>query len=239
MGFDEFHRRFQTEKPTLKALRNDVEPARNEFSIRIREVLLDGHRKPRPGMESLAEEYFRISNALLLLAYPPESRMPELDISSFAGAQHVEEKTVRYSGEPAGVRSIVEQSIELVRRYSSAVASVDFQTAYAITDAGLRAWMSYQRFVTEHKKAEQIYGGPCVAFRIGSFVYVLPDATSRTKSNKVDDRWPKATAKEARRSAVNGFWIRDRAAQTGCGGTLWVAEERGEYRIAKFDFWIP
>jgi len=237
--FEELHCRFQTEKPTLKALRSDGESARLELSYKMRRIFLDDQDRLRVGMETVREEYYRISNAIERLEYPPEPRVPEVDISSFAGAENVEEKAVRYFGEMTAARPIVERSIEFVRRYSSLVGSGDFPSAYALTDAGLRAWMSYQRFVGEHKKAEELYGGPCLEFRIGCFVYVLTDENSRIKSNKADERWPKATAKESRRSAVNGFWIRDRAAQTGCGGTLWIAEENKEYRIAKFDFWRP
>ena len=50
--FEEFHSRFQTEKPTLKALRSAVEPVRNQFSITIRDTLYDDFREPRPGMVS-------------------------------------------------------------------------------------------------------------------------------------------------------------------------------------------
>ena len=64
--FDEFHRRYQTEKPTLKALRRDLEPARNRFAIKMKGTLYDDRRDPRLGMESLVEQYERISVAMLL-----------------------------------------------------------------------------------------------------------------------------------------------------------------------------
>lgn len=238
-AFEEFYTRFQTEKPTLKALRRSVEPVRNEFAIRILETLYDDSRDPRRGMESLVEHYERISVALLDVIYPPEPKAPEMDISGFAGSEHVKEKMVTFEGDSSAVRRIVESSIILVRRYSQVLGSGDFEEAYSLTDSGLRAWMSLQRFVGDHERATREFHGPALEFHINRFNYVYADDAARKKSNTSVEGWPKGTPKENRRGAVSGFWIRDRAAQTGCGGTLWIAEEQGEYRIAKFNFWIP
>jgi hypothetical protein len=238
-AFEEFHTRFQTEKPTLKALRRSVEPVRNGFAIRIRETLYDDSRDPRRGMELLVEQYERISVALLDVIYPPEPKSPEMDITGFAGSEHVKDRMLTYEGDSSGVRSIVESSIILVRRYSEVLGTGDFAAAYALTDSGLRAWMSLQRFIGDHERAAREFHGPALEFRIGRFTYVYADEAARKKSNTSAEGWPKGTPKENRRGAVSGFWIRDRAAQTGCGGSLWLAEEAGEYRIAKFDFWIP
>jgi len=237
--FDEFHRRFQTEKPTLKALRRDLEPARNRFAIRMKGTLYDDRRDPRAGMESLVEQYERISVALLDVIYPPEPKSPEMDITGFAGSEHVKDRMVRYEGDSSGVRSIVESSIILVRRYAEVLGSRDFKAAYALTDSGLRGWMTYKRFVGDHERAAQEYHGPALEFLINRLTYVYADATARKKSNTSLEGWPKGTPKENRRGAVSGFWIRDRAAQTGCGGSLWISEEDGGYRIAKFDCWTP
>jgi hypothetical protein len=237
--FDEFHRRFQTEKPTLKALRRDLEPVRNRFAIKMKGTLYDDRRDPQAGMESLVEQYERISVALLDVIYPPEPKSPEMDITGFAGSEHVKDKMVMYEGDSSGVRSIVESSIVLVRRYSGILGSGDFAAAYALTDSGLRAWMSLQRFIGDHERAAREFQGPALEFHIGRFNYVYADNAARKKSNTSAEGWPKGTPKENRRGAVSGFWIRNRAAQTGCGGSLWIAEEAGEYRIAKFDSWIP
>jgi hypothetical protein len=237
--FDEFHRQFQTEKPTLKALRRDLEPARNRFAIKMKGTLYDDRRDPRAGMESLVEQYERISVALLDVIYPPEPKSPELDITGFAGSEQVKDKMVKYEGDSSGVRSIIESSIILVRRYAHVLGLGDFEAAYALTDSGLRGWMTYKRFVGDHERAAREYHGPALEFLINRFTYVYADAVARKKSNTSLEGWPKGTQKENRRGSVSGFWIRDRAAQTGCGGSLWIAEEEGEYRIAKSDFWIP
>jgi hypothetical protein len=93
--------------------------------------------------------------------------------------------------------------------------------------------------VGDFERAAQDYGGPAVEFLIQRFNSVLADDAVRKQSNTSAEGWPKGTPKENRRAAVGGFWIRDRAARTGCGGSLWVAEENAAYRIAKFNFWIP
>jgi hypothetical protein len=234
--FQEFHRRFETEKPTLKALRRDVEPVRNQFAITIRARLYDDSGELRVGMESLVEQYEHVSVALLNVIYPIEPRLPEMDISGFAGSQHVKEKMVSYAGDAAGVRLIIERSIALVRRYSKHVGSGELEAAYRLTDSGLRVWMSYGRFVGAHERAAREYGGPALEFRIDRFQFVYVDAAARAKS-KAGEGWPKTTPKERRRSCVTGFWIRDRAAQTGCWGGFLISEEHDEYQIASFTFY--
>lgn len=237
--FEDFHRRFRTEKPTFKALRRDLEAVRNQFAIKMRATLYDDRRNPRPGMETLVRDYQQISVAFLNMIYPLEPRMPEMDISGFAGSQHVKEKLVSFKGDAGGVREIVERTIVAVRRYSEVLGRGNFEAAYALTDSGLRAWMSYRRFVNDHERAAREYHGPALEFHIDRFNYVYADDTARKRSNTSAEGWPKGTQKENRRGAVGGFWIRDRTAQTGCGGTLWIAEEGGDYRIARFNFWRP
>jgi hypothetical protein len=99
--------------------------------------------------------------------------------------------------------------------------------------------MPYKEFAGEHERAAQEYGGSALEFLMDRIAYVYSDEAARRKSNTSAEGWPKNTVKEARRGRVIGFWIRDRAAETGCGGALWIAEESNEYRIAKFDFWRP
>jgi hypothetical protein len=234
-----FHKRFQTEAPSYKSLRDDVEPVRNELEIRARELLLDEWRKPRPGMEKSVRDYNAAAKAMCDLIYPPEPQSPEMNIAKFAGAKYVEEKMVRYEGDKAGVRPVVEQTIALVRDYAKAVGSGDFEAAYEMTDSGLRAWMNFKRFVGEHERGAKEWGGPPLEYHIERLVYVYTDADARKKSDTRLEGWPKKTPKENRRAQVVGFWIRDRKAQTGCGGSLWVAEEGGKYRVAKFDFYRP
>lgn len=237
-SFEGFCKRFETEKPTFKALRQSVEPVRNEFAIKLRELLYDDRRAPRPGMESLVERYSLISVALCEMIYPTEPKKPEMDISGFAGSEHVRDKMATFDGNSSEVRGIIESSIVLVQHYSGLVGSGDFEAAYALTDSGLRAWMSFKRFVGDHERAAQEFHGPALEFRIYRINYVYADDAARKKSNTSIEGWSKGTLKENRRAGVSGFWIRNRAAQTGCGGTLWVAEEE-QYRIAKFDFWRP
>jgi hypothetical protein len=235
-----FDAELRAPEPTVKGLRGRLDPLIQTAYIAIRaHVLEDDLFNPRPGMEKNAAEMKRAFGAMTDALYPLEPQMPEMDISGFAGSEHVKEKTIGFEGDPSGVKPVVERSIELIRRYSQVLGSGDFEAAYALTDSGLREWMSYKRFVGEHEKAARRYGGPALEFHIDRFNYVYADDTARKKSNTSVEGWPKGTPKENRRGAVGGFWVRDRATQSGCGGTLWIAEEEGEYRIAGFSFRRP
>jgi hypothetical protein len=237
-AFEEFHQRFLTEKPTFKALRSGVEPVRNELATKVRSTIYDYRREPLPGKEAMVERYERLSLAFLHMLYPPEPKPLELDLSGFAGSKQVKEKRVTYAGDEGGVRKIVESSIVLIERYARVLGAGDFEGAYALTDSGLREWMSLKRFISDHERAAEEYHGPALEFHIDRFNFVYADDAARKKST-ADEGWPKGTPKENRRAGVGGFWIRDRSDQTGCGGTLWIAEEQGLYRIAKFNFWRP
>jgi hypothetical protein len=228
--------RLQTEKPTSKLLHGLVADAMNQAAVKIRQALLDDRRDPHPGKESLVQEHERIWAAFLKSLYPPE--WSEMGISQFAGSEHVKEKLVSYKGDSNGVRPVVERSIALLRRYAQLIGGGEFEAAYKLTDSGLRAWMSLKKFVSAHERAAQEYGGPALDYQINLFAFVYADEAARKKSGPREG-WPKLTAKENRRGKVLGFWVRDRAAKTGCGGTLWIAEENGEYLIAQFDFWRP
>jgi hypothetical protein len=229
--------RLEQEKITLKAASGVAAEEMNQTGIALRGILYDDQRNARPGMELLVREHERIWIDFLRAIYPPE--FAEKDITGFSGSEAVESKMVRYKGDPAGVQRIVERSISIIRDYSRAVGSGDFIAAYALTDRGLRGWMTYKRFVGDHERAAQDYGGPALEFLIQGFHSILADDKVRRHSNTSAEGWPKGTVKENRRAGIGGFWIRDRAARTGCGGTLWIAEENDAYRIAKFNFWIP
>lgn len=228
--------RFRTEKLTYKLLRGILDGAANQAALKIRELILDERRSPRPGMKSLVEEHERIWTSLLKLAYPPE--WAEMDIAGFAGSEHVKDRKASYKGDPNGVRPVVESSIALVRRYSRLIGTGDFKGAYELTDSGLRTWMNLKKFEGEHERAAQEYSGVTLQYILNQFAYVYADEASRKKSSS-EEGWPKLTAKENRRARVLGFWVRDRVAKKGCGGALWIAEENKVYRIAKFDFWVP
>jgi hypothetical protein len=158
-----------------------------------------------------------------------------MDISEFVGAKNIETKTTEYAGDPMGVRPVVERSLELVKNYSEAIGRGDFESAYRLTGAGLQNWMTFKQFVSAHEKAEREFGGPALQFDVDSFQFVWADDAARRKSTAAEG-WPKTTLKEVRRSKLIGFWIRDKADQTGCWGAFWITEEDKEYRIAKFEF---
>jgi len=227
----------QKKKPTFKLLRETVKPLTDRAYIAIEKKVYDfASFAAWPGMEKHLAEFKRVFLQWSNIVYPPEPQPAELDASKFVGAEAVENKTVPYWGNPANVRNIVEKTLELLRRYTSAIAKGDFDAAYAMTAGGLQAWMTKKRFVTEHEQAAKRYGGPAVEYRVDNFQFVYADDSARQKS-KSDEGWPKSTPKEERRSCVIGFWIRDRKAETGCWGGFLFSEENGEYRIAKFTFY--
>ena len=167
----------------------------------------------------------------------------DLDISAFAGSEHVQHKSVYCRGNQSGGREVVERSIEFALRYAKTVGSGDLKAAYALCDTGLRAAMTFEQFLQAHRDAEREFRfgkwhehGPALEFHIERFAYVLSDDSEREKSNTSDEGWFKGTAKQNRRSRVIGFWIRNGEKKTGGRGSLWLAEEHGEYRVANFDF---
>ena len=233
---EKFCERFQREPATFRVLQGPVDQAMRQAFLKARAALFGKQCEPRPGAESLRENYGRILGDFFKLIHPPE--WSEMDITRCACSAHVKEKVVNYKGVASGVVPIVERSIELIQRYSGLIGRGDFESAYRLTAAGLRAWMSLKRFANEHERAAKIYRGPALDYLIYKFQFIYSDAAAQRKST-TDEGWPKKTLKEERRSCVTGFWIRDRAAQTGCAGGFLISEERDGYRIAKFTFYRP
>ncbi len=233
---EEISRRLETKRLTFKELRGPVYEAMNRVGTRVDRILFDEHRHVRPGMDPHVEQVGRIWPSFVRVIYPPA--FDDIDISGCAGCDAVKEKIAGYRGEPMKVRFVVERSIEAIQRYSSCIGRGNFDAAYQLTAAGLRAWMNPKRFVTEHEQAAKTYGGLPLDYLIYRFVFVYSDDAARKKST-ADEGWPKKTPKEERRSCVTGFWICDRAARTGCAGGFLISEEHDEYRIAKFTFYRP
>jgi hypothetical protein len=97
--------------------------------------------------------------------------------------------------------------------------------------------MTFDEFLEVHRRAERRHGGPALEFLIERLAYVLTDAEARRRSRTVKEGWPRDTAQQDRRGRLLGFWIRDAAAQAGCRGAIWFAEEGGEYRVERFEFY--
>ena len=235
--FNEFSRRFREEKITKELIRELVN-FRDGVHNQVTMEFLAHHHLPGKDDAHTQKEYYRVLNALGSAFHPPKPRPPKLDISKFAGAKNIKIKTTEYAGDPSGVRPIVEQSLELIQNYSEAVGRGDFEAAYRLTGAGLRDWMTLKRFVSAHEKATREYGGPALQFNVERFQFVLADVEARKKST-AEEGWPKTTSKDVRRSRLIGFWIRDKAAKTGCCGAFWITEEENNYRVAKFEFFAP
>ena len=229
-------KRLETEKLTFKELRGPVADVMDRVGFQLNRILFDEARNVRPGMKPHVEEVGRIWPGFIKVLYPPP--FEDIDISGYTSGEAVKEKIAGYRGDPQKVRPVVERSIEVIQRYSACIGRGDFNAAYQLTAAGLRAWMNSKRFVTEHEQAAKTYGGLPLNYLIYRFQFVYSDDAARRKS-AADEGWPKTTAKEERRSCVTGFWICNRTAQTGCAGGFLISEEQGEYRIAKFTFYRP
>ncbi len=234
--FREFISRFEKEKIT-KGLLEELVNFRDGIHRRVSLQIQGSGTRCLPGKDKdqTNVEYYRVLNVLGAALNPPKPQPAKMDISGFAGAKNVETKTTEYAGDPNGVRPVVERSLELVKNYSEAVGRGDFEAAYRLTGAGLQEWMTFKKFVGAHEKAAKEYGGPALEFHVDGFRFVLADDAARNKSN-ADEGWPKTTPKEVRRSRLVGFWIRDKAAETGCWGSFYITEEDKEYRVAKFEF---
>ncbi len=229
-------KRLETEKLTFKELRGPVYDVMNRIGSCLDRILFDEVRNVRPGMRAHVEEVGRIRASFIRVLYPP--RFEDIDISSCAGCEALKEKITGYKGDPQKVQPVVERGIEIIQRYSACIGRGDFDAAYLLTAAGLRAWMTPKRFLTEHEQAAKTYGGLPLDYLIYRFQFVYSDDAARRKST-ADEGWPKTTPKEERRSCVTGFWICNRATQTGCAGGFLISEEHDEYRIAKFTFYRP
>jgi hypothetical protein len=229
-------KRLETEKLTFKELRGPVDEAMNRAGTRLDRILFDENRDVRPGMDSHVDEAGRIWPSFIRVIYPPA--FEDIDISGCAGCNTLKEKIAGYRGDPQMVRPVVERSIEIIQKYSACIGRGDFGAAYQLTAAGLRARMSPKRFVTEHEQAGKTYGGLPQDYLIYRFQFVYSDDAARRKST-ADEGWSKTTPKDERRSCVTGFWICNRATQTGCAGGFLISEEHDEYRIAKFTFYRP
>ena len=232
--FQEFSQRFRDGKAS-KALLRELVDFRDSVHNQVLMQLLNHRCLPGKNDDETHDEYYRVVNSLGAALHPPKPKPLEMDISSFKGADRVEQKITRYAGNPNGVREIVERSLDLVQQYASAISRSDFDSAYKLTGAGLQDWMSFKKFVGEHERAAREFGGPALEFHVDGFLFIFADDGARQKSTS-EEGWPKTTTKESRRSRLNGFWIRDRAAQTGCWGAFHVTEENKEYRVAKFEF---
>ena len=230
------HAQFQKVKPTLKILQSEVKDASDEAYLAIREHVLDDGLDPRPGNEALAEDMNRVFGHLNDVIYPPKFIEKEMPTTGFAGTEFVESKTVRYMGSSALVRVIFERSIQLVRRYCQLVAEGDLQEAYHLTSPELQQWMSFKRYLGEHKRASQRYGGSPSEFLPDEFGWIFPDNEARNNAEVGRIVWPRYVPKSVLRATVYGFWICNTGARTGCHGGLWITEHWGELQIAKFEF---
>jgi hypothetical protein len=234
--FRNFADRVQRE-PLAKELFREINTFKDEVFIQAREQIWSGRTIPGKDQTQTEQELQKRTGALFNAMHPVEPEPPDVDLTDFSGSEHVQHKKVFCRGNPAGARDVIERTIDLIQRYSQTLGRGDLQAAYAMTDAGLRTLMSYEKFVNMHQEAERTYHGPALQYLIERFAYVLTDQSARQESNTSKEGWPKATAKDNRRSRVIGFWIRDTATQAGCRGSIWISEEAGEYRVTKFDFY--
>lgn len=220
-----------------KALIKELEHVKFELYTQAREQIYYG-RRPMGPYETQEKSLAELDRVIILLrdALDPEPPPPpQLDTLTFAGGEHVQEKSAPYLGDPAVARVIFEKSVALVRRHTEAIGRGDYAAAYQDLPADTRSWMSLKRFQTAHEEATKRYFGPPLSFQIGGFAPILADEAARKKSTP-EQGWPKSSDKQSRRAKMKGFWFRDQQ-NHGCHGTFWITEEAGEYRIAKFNFW--
>jgi hypothetical protein len=160
-------------------------------------------------------------------------RVPETYIDGLAG----NDETTGVLGDTKNAGKIAQKSLEVVRRFSTAVRKQDLETAYGLCAKELRTWMSVERFFTELQKADAQFGGPVVDFMIERITWIYADEPSRQRANS-DGQWPKDTPRANKRALVGAFWFTDPKQRQGRWAFLWVTEERKGYRIAKFSQYL-
>ncbi|MGC3956552.1 MAG: hypothetical protein QM813_00825 [Verrucomicrobiota bacterium] len=228
---------FMATKPTATVLRGAVQNLTDKTFQAIRDRVYDRTKfAARIGMEIHWAELQRIFLQWGDVLNPPKPQPAQLDASTCTGAQVLEKKAVPFWGDSDVACQVVEKTLELLSAYTKAIGKADFDAAYRMTGSGLQARMPKKRFISIHEQAAKLYQGSALEFHIDSFVVVYADRIAAEQSNS-DKTWPKATPQGVRRARLIGFWIRDRAAQTGCWGGFWITEESSKYRIDDFNFY--
>ena len=220
-----------------KPLLAEIERTNAETLLATREQVFAGRTVAGMDSDQALHELNTRSGAVFLVLYPIDPLAAEIDISDFAGAEHVEYKFVMPRGDPAGARLVVERTIDLVCRYAELIGRGDFRSAYGMTDPALRERMDLDSFIAIHCDGEKEFGGPALEFVIERFAYVLTDDAARRQSNTSKEGWLKGTSKPDRRARVIGFWVRNAAQRSGCRGSIWITEHDAEYRVANFNFY--
>jgi hypothetical protein len=205
----------------------------------MKPVLFDEKRMIRPDKNEVVNELYEVVDAINAVISPPKFVAKEISTVGFSGSEEVEDKIVRYMGEPANVRHIYEQSVKLVKRYRKALIDADIESAYAMTSPELQSWMGLKRFTSDHNKAACDFGGPPVAYDLMCFDWIFPDDEARNNATVGNIVWPRYVPKPIRRAKVSGWWVRDFRTKAACAGGLWVTEHTDGFRIAKFDYYVP
>jgi hypothetical protein len=228
LPLERFITEFQTTKPTLKVLQGPVHAAYSDAFVAIREHVHDMSKdRPRPGMNKQDEEFDRCAKAVSDALFPSE--YPETEIVGLAGNK----QPTTVIGDPKEAKAIAKASLDVVRRFSTAVFKQDIESAYKLCAVELRNALGVEQFVTGLKRSDSRFGGPAVDLMIERITWIYADEASRKKSNASGD-WPKETPKPNKRALVGTFWFTDTKHMRGRSVYFWVTEEAEGYRIAKF-----
>lgn len=234
---DQYCTQFESVKPTFKLLRSEVQAVMDNAYRAFESVLYDEYRKVRPGNEALEREFSRIWIAWRDDAtYPARVIETKMETTGFAGSEGVQEKTVQVMGDPAGAGPIFEQAVATVNHFCYVICHQDYETAYELLASETKAWMSFKRFLSTLDHADSEFGGKPVDYLVER-MGICADEAARKLSNR-DGGWPKDTPKQNKRAGAGVFWIKKPGTKEGCWGALWITEENGGYRIAKFSHFL-
>jgi hypothetical protein len=228
--------RLRKEKLTPKLIKSTVQPTRDKAFQNLVKHLCDEFGEPLPGNDQVYHEFVQLMLAFDEALRPPKFIEKEVSTSGFAGSDEVQSKKVRYVGNPAAVREIFEQSVTLVKQYTTHVANGELPAAYALIAPEVRGWLTLKRFESELKRAAREFGGSPSRFGFEYFGPIYADEAARQFTGK---DFPDSVPKSARLTTLTGYWLMNAREEIHSLVTFWITEHRADYRVAKFEFARP
>lgn len=142
-------------------------------------------------------------------------------------------------GDVSAAPEVARQALELAQRFGDAVAAQDFGAAHALCATELRAKRSVEQLAADLREYDTKFGGladgPAIAYEHDNISWLYADEPSRLLPD-AEAKWPKEMPNSRKRAKVIGFMVTRRTPEGTCGRSigLWVSEEAGGYRVAKF-----
>ncbi len=225
--FQTLHDRLQSEKLSAKDVEADAWHARAFIAMKIARLANTG----QPQAAQISSEFSKLKESLSSALFPTKpGKPPETQVAGLAGNK--ESTTV--VGDPAAAPEIAKQVLDTALQFSNAIFRGDFRAAYNLCSTELRARISLKRLTTDLAKSDNQFGGPAVRCVVERINWLYADQPSQLTPNS-HTNWPKDMPKQNKRATVVAFWFTHPNENRGRWTALWVSQENGDYRIAKYN----